>query len=52
MQNVSKYLEDRLTIYADYWRWYNSDKLRKADYKHFTMNHKYKFVDPTRGVHT
>ena len=39
-------------IYEDYWRSYQENELEAAGYKHFTVNHKYHFVNPNDGTHT
>ena len=37
-------------IISDRWRAYN--QIVDSSYKHFTVNHKYNFVDPITGAHT
>lgn len=39
-------------IMPDCWTGYSLDKLKKAGFVQFTVNHKYHFVDPDFGAST
>ncbi|XP_023243935.1 uncharacterized protein LOC111641917 [Centruroides sculpturatus] len=52
MTKIVEHIEQESTIYSDCWRAYKTDELERAGYSHFTVNHKYNFVDPTTGAHT
>ena len=39
-------------IYSDSWKGYQTKELKKANFDHFKVNHRYNFVDPETGVHT
>ena len=52
MKEAKKHIEKGTTIYFEGWRVYKTKKLEKACFEHFTVEHKYNFVDQDTGTHT
>jgi len=47
---IQKFIRPGSIIFSDSWRSYN--RIQQLGYQHNQVNHKYKFVDPSTGVHT
>ena len=43
-------MNSRTTVYSNCWRGYQKGELETAVYGHFTVNHKYNFVNPVDGT--
>lgn len=52
LTEIKKHIEPGTTIISDCWKGYKSEELEKAGFAHFTVNHKYNFVDPETGANT
>ena len=50
MKEMKKHI--RKVIYFNGWGVYKIKELKEADFEHFKVNHKYKFVNPDTGTHT
>lgn len=45
-------IADGSTIFSDCWKGYRTSDLESSNFQHFTVNHRYNFIDPTTKVHT
>ncbi|XP_039279151.1 uncharacterized protein LOC120350347 [Nilaparvata lugens] len=52
LTEILNHIEPGSTILSDCWKGYKSEELENAGFTHFTVNHKYNFVDPDTGAST
>ena len=52
MAVIKRHVARGSTVYTDCFASYQTSVLQAAGFDHFTVNHKYNFVNPFTGVHT
>ena len=52
MGEIKNHIKPGSVIYSDSWRGYNRDELIEAGFSHFTVNHRYNFIDPETAANT
>ena len=52
MAAIKEYIRPGTTIYSDSWKGYKHQELEEAGFTHFSVNHRYNFIDPLTGANT
>ena len=52
MEVIKDHISPGSVIYSDSWKGYKHDELLEAGFSHFTVNHRYYFVDPETEANT
>ena len=52
MAAIKEYIRLGTTIYSDSWKGYKHQELEEAGFTHFSVNHRYNFIDPLAGENT
>ena len=52
MTEIKNHIRPGSVIYSDSWRGYNHDELLESEFSHFTVNHRYNFIDPETAANT
>ena len=52
MEVIKDHISPGSVIYSDSWKGYKHDELLEAGFSHFTVNHRYHFVDPETEANT
>lgn len=52
MEQIQLHIKPGTTIMSDCWKGYKTAELEEAGFQHFTVNHRYNFVDPETGANT
>ena len=52
MAEIKNHIRPESVIYSDCWKGYDHNELIVAGFSHFTVNHRYNFIDPETAANT